>query len=388
MKKIKASLIVKSIQKVVGSGSHQLHEPLFFGKEVKYLKKTIKENFVSSAGKYVSKFEKKIKEYTRAKFTIAVVNGTQAIYISLKACGVKKNDEVLVPALTFVGTVNAISYLGAKPHFVDSEIANFGINCAKLEIYLDKIVTMKGKKSINKITGNVIKAIIPVHVFGHPCNIEKIIKIAKKYNLIVVEDAAEALGSFHKKKHLGTFGDTGCISFNGNKIITTGGGGAVITNKKKIANKIKHLTTTAKLKHKWEYIHDEIGYNYRMPNINAALGLAQIQNIKTFLKAKRILFKKYFKAFHNITGVTLYKEPKYASSNYWLQTLILDKRNINLKNKILKEAHKRSIHARPAWKLISELKPYKKTQKMNLSGSKEIYRKIINLPSSQSLVLK
>jgi aminotransferase in exopolysaccharide biosynthesis len=388
MKKISANLVVESIQKVIGKGPHQLHEPLFFGKEMNYLKNTIKQNLVSSTGEYVNKFEKKIKEYTKAKFAIAVVNGTQAIYISLKACGVKKDEEVLVPALTFVGTVNAISYLGAKPHFVDSQIKNFGIDCSKLENYLNKIAKFRGDKCINKLTGKVIKAIIPVHVFGHPCNIHSIIKIAKKFNLIVVEDAAEALGSFYKQKHLGTFGDTGCISFNGNKIITTGGGGMVITNKKILAKKIKHLTTTAKLKHKWEYIHDEVGYNFRMPNLNAALGLAQFEKIHIFLKAKRTLFKKYFNVFNKMKGISLYKESNNANSNYWLQTLILDKNNVNLKNKILKESHKKLIYTRPVWRLISELDPYKKNQKMNLSGAKEIYNKIINLPSSQSLILK
>jgi len=388
MKNISVNLIVESIQKVTGKGPHQLHEPLFSGKEMSYLKNTINQNFVSSAGEYVNKFEKKIKEYTKAKFAIAVVNGTQAIYISLKACGVKKNEEVLVPALTFVGTVNAVSYLGAEPHFIDSQIENFGINCLKLENYLNKITKFRGNECINKFTGNVIKAIMPVHVFGHPCNIHDIVKIAKKFNLIVIEDAAEALGSFYKKKHLGTFGDVGCLSFNGNKIITTGGGGMVITNKKILAKKIKHLTTTAKLKHKWEYIHDEIGYNFRMPNLNAALGLAQFENIHTFLKAKRTLFKKYYNVFNKIKGISLYKEPKNANSNYWLQTLILNKNHSSLKNKILKESHKQLIYIRPVWKLISELKPYKKNQKMNLSGAKEIYNRIINIPSSQSLILK
>ena len=365
-----------------------LHAPSFQGKEKEYLMETIDSTFVSTVGKYVNKFEEKVKKYTKAKFAVAVVNGTQAIYISLKVCGIKHDEEVLVPALTFVGTVNAISYLGAEPHFVDSEIKNFGINCSKLENYLDKIVKFKGKKSINKLTGKVIKAIIPVHVFGHSCNIEGIIKIAKKFNLIVIEDAAEALGSFYKQKHLGTFGHIGCISFNGNKIITTGGGGMVITNKKKLAKKIKHLTTTAKLKHRWDYIHDEVGYNFRMPNLNAALGIAQIEKIRTFVKAKRSLFKKYHNVFKKIKEVSLYKEGKNSKSNYWLQTLILKKNNINLRNKILKKSHEKSIYIRPSWKLISKLKPYKKKQKMNLSGAFEIYNRAINLPSSQSLVLK
>ena len=388
MKKILADFIVKSIQKVAGKGTHQVHEPLFFGKEKKYLNKAINENFVSSKGKYVDKFEKKIANYTKAKFAVAVVNGTQAIYISLKACGVKQNDEVLVPALTFVGTVNAISYLGAEPHFIDSKIKNFGVDYLKLQRYLKKITKFSNGRCINKHSGKIIRAIIPVHVFGHPCDITKIVKIAKKFNLVVVEDAAAALGSFYREKHIGTFGHTGCISFNGNKIITTGGGGMIVTNNKNLAKKIKHLTTTAKLKHKWDYVHDEIGYNFRMPNLNAALGLAQFEKIKIFIKAKRLLFKKYYNIFKKIKGVSIYKEEKNVKSNYYLQTLILNKNNVNLRNKILKKSYNKSIYIRPSWKLISELKPYKGKQKMNLSGAREIYNKVINLPSSQSLILK
>ena len=326
MKKKIVKVFTKKIQKVIGKGSHQLHEPLFTGKEKKYLQHTINQNFVSTAGQYVNEFEKKIKKFTKAKYAIAVVNGTQAIHIALQVCGIKKNDEVLIPALTFVATANAVSYLGARPHFVDSKMENFGIDCIKLEKYLNKITKIKNKKCINKLTGNIIKAIVPVHVFGHPCDIQGIIKIAKKFNLIVVEDAAGALGSFYNKKHLGTFGTIGCFSFNGNKIITTGGGGMVITNKSNFAKKIKHLTTTAKRKHKWEYIHDEIGYNFRMPNLNAALGLAQLEKIHTFIKAKKKLFKKYFNIFEEEKDVSVFKQPVNSNSNYWLQTLVLKKK--------------------------------------------------------------
>ena len=371
MKKKIVKIFIQKIQKVIGKGSHQLHEPLFAGKERKYLQHTINQNFVSTAGQYVNEFEEKIKKFTKAKYAIAVVNGTQAIHIALQVCGVKKNDEVLIPALTFVATANAVSYLGAKPHFVDSQMENFGIDCKKLEKYLNEITKIKKKKCINKLTGNIIKAIVPVHVFGHPCDIQGVIKVAKKFNLAVVEDAAGALGSFYNKKHLGTFGSIGCFSFNGNKIITTGGGGMVITNKSNFAKKIKHLTTTAKRKHKWEYIHDEIGYNFRMPNLNAALGLAQLEKIHIFIKAKKKLFKKYFNIFEKEKDISVFKQPDNSNSNYWLQTLVLKKKNIKLKNEILKELHKNSIRARPAWKLISELKPYKKYQKMNLSGSKK-----------------
>jgi perosamine synthetase len=388
MRALSAKNVVNAIRSVLGKGAHQLHEPLLKGKEIIFVSDTIKRNFVSTAGEYVNRFEKAVKKFSKSNHAIAVVNGTQAIFVSLKVLGVRKDDEVLVPALTFVGTVNAISYIGAHPHFIDSSWENFGVNCDKLEKYLSKNAQIIGNRCINKSTGNVIKAIVPVHIFGHPCDIEKVIKISKKFKLAVVEDAAEALGSFHKKKHLGTFGDIGCFSFNGNKIITTGGVGMIITNQAKLAKKIKHLTTTAKLKHKWEYIHDEVGYNFRMPSINAALGLAQLLKLRTFLKAKRKLFYKYMKVLKDINGISLFKEPKNAKSNYWLQTLILDKKNSKFKNKILKEFHKKKVFSRPTWQLISDLKPYRNNQKMDLSIARDIYKRSINIPSSQKLIIK
>jgi perosamine synthetase len=387
MKNYFPSIIIKSIEKVIGKGSHQLHEPLFIGNEINYLKKTIKKNFVSTTGEYVKKFERYLENITKAKFAIAVVNGTEALHITLKVCGVKNGDEILVPALTFVGTVNAIVHSGGEPHFIDSNIETLGIDFLKLNNYLNKIAIFSNGLTINKFTKKIIRGIVPVHIFGHPCKIDEINKVAKKFNLIVIEDAAEALGSFYKNKHLGTFGVAGCLSFNGNKIITTGGGGAVITNNRNIAKLIKHLTTTAKVNHQWEFIHDKVGYNLRMPNLNAALGLAQIENLSKFTKAKRILYKKYKKIFDNVEGVSLFKEITNAKSNYWLQTLILDKKNIKFKNKILKLAHKNSIFIRPAWKLISDLKPYKKKQKMDLSGAKDIFKRVINIPSGQDLIL-
>jgi len=375
-------VIVKSIRKVVGKGKHQLHEPLFCGNEIKYLKKTILTNSVSTIGNYVKEFEEKIKKITKSKFAIAVVNGTAALHISLKISGVKNNDEVLVPALTFVGTANAIVYCGGIPHFVDSEINTMGIDTQKLEKYLNEIVIFKKNLAINRFTKRVIRAIVPVHIFGHPCKIDEIMKIAKKFNLIVMEDAAEALGSYYKKKHLGTFGLAGCLSFNGNKIVTTGGGGAVITNNKVFAEKIRHFSTTAKLVHKWEYIHDQIGYNFRMPNLNAALGLAQLENLNFFIKNKRVLYKKYYGIFKNNNNISIFREVKNAKSNYWLQILILKKNNFKFKNQILDKAFKSGIYLRPAWRLISDLKPYKFNPKMNLNGSQDIYKRIINIPSN------
>tara|TARA_B100000579_G_scaffold121003_1_gene97390 strand:+ start:2725 stop:3894 length:1170 start_codon:yes stop_codon:yes gene_type:complete len=387
MHKISAKLIHSLIEKTVGKGSHYLHEPSFSVKEIRYINNTIKKNSVSSSGIYGDKFEKKIKRYTKAKHVIAVINGTQGLFISMQALGIKRNQEVLVPALTFVGTVNAISYTGAEPHFVDSKIEDLGIDCKKLEIYLKKISKIKKNKCINKKTGRVISGIIPVHIFGHSCDIENIIKIAKKFRLKIIEDAAEAVGSFYKKRHLGTFGDVGCLSFNGNKIITTGGGGAVITNKKNLAKKIRYLSSTAKVKHKWEYIHDDIGYNFKMPSLNAALGLGQLKRINIFLRAKRRLFHEYSKNFSKLAGANIFKEGKKMKSNYWLQALILDKKNKYLKNQLLNYCYKKKIYLRPVWKLISTLKPYKNKQKMDLSGARDITDRVINLPSSQSIII-
>jgi perosamine synthetase len=387
MKTILINQIVKSVEKVIGKGPRVLHQPMFGSKEKKYLNQTIEENFVSSKGMHTIKFERKIKKYTKSKFSIAVTSGTEAIYIALLAAGIKKNHEVLVPSLTFIGTVNAISYLGSEPHFIDSNIRDFGVDAPKLEKYLKEITRFKDGKTYNRKTNKIISAIVPVHVFGQPCAIDKILLVAKKFNLIVIEDAAEGLGSSFKNKHVGTFGKVGCLSFNGNKIITTGGGGAIITNNKKIANKIHHLVCTAKKKHKWEFDHDEIGYNLRMPSLNAALGLAQIEKINIFVKAKRKLFENYSKAFKKVNGAKIFKENNFTKSNYWLQTLILDKKKSNLKNKILKKFHEKKIMSRPAWKLISDLKPYKKKQKMPLQGAKEIYSRVINLPSSQKIIL-
>ena len=269
-----------------------------------------------------------------------------------------------------------------------TQIKDLGIDFKKLEIYLNKISKIKNNRCINKKTGKIISGIIPVHIFGHACDVESLARIAKKFRLKIIEDAAEAVGSFYKKKHLGTFGDVGCLSFNGNKIITTGGGGAVITNKKNIAKKINHLTNTAKIYHKWEYIHDDIGYNFRLPSLNAALGLAQIEKLNTFLNAKRKLFQKYSKNLGKLAGVSIFKEGKNMKSNYWLQTLILDKKNKYLKNQILNYCYKKKIYLRPVWKLISTLKPYKKNQKMDLAGARDIIDRAINLPSSQRIIIK
>jgi len=378
------SQIVDIIKKILGKGHHSLHEPYFCGNEWNYVKKTLDENYVSSIGSFVNKFEDQIKRFTKSKYAIPVVNGTEALHLSLVACGINSNDEVLVPTITFVGTANAVTYSGATPHFVDSELETLGIDPIKLETYLEKITIKKGKFYINKKTKKRIKAIIPVHIFGNICKIDKVLKIAKKYNLLVIEDAAEALGSFFKNKHAGTFGSIGCFSFNGNKILTTGGGGAIITNNKLLAKKIKHLSTTAKINHRWEYIHNEVGYNFRMPNLNAALGSAQIENLNKFLKSKRKLFLKYCNEFSKINDVRLIKNPQFSKSNNWLNTIFIKNSSIKKRNKVLSLAQKKGIFLRPVWKPLHTLKHLNKMPKMNLDAAKKIYESCINLPSSSS----
>ena len=376
------SNILKSIKKVVGRGMHHLHEPLFIGNEINYLKKTIKKNFVSSSGEYVKTFEEALQKITKAKFAIAVVNGTEALHISLKVLGIKNGDEVLVPALTFVGTVNAIVHSGAEPHFIDSNIETLGIDFLKLNNYLNKIAVISNGLTINKFTKKVIRAIVPVHIFGHPCKIDEIKKIAKKFNLVVIEDAAEALGSFYMNKHLGTFGKIGILSFNGNKTISTGAGGALILNSKILEKKARILINLCKKNHKWKYDYFSLGFNYKMPNINAALGCSQIKKLKSIMLHQRNLYKYYKSKLDNLGLGKVFKEPEKCKSNYWLQTFILKKSDKLLKDKILNKTNLIGVPTRTAWKLLDEINFLKQYPKMNLSSSKNIFNKIINLPSS------
>ena len=379
------NIIIKKIKSIIGKKkSYPLHEPFFIGNEKKYLLTALKKNYVSSigGGKFIDQFEKKIKNFTKAKYCILVINGTEALHLSLIALGVKNNDEVLLPSLTFSGTANAIVYCNAIPHFVDSELETLGIDPTKLDNYLEKISIIKNNECYNKNTNRRIRAIIAVHVFGNVCKIDEILKVANKYKLKLLEDSAESLGSFFHNKHTGIFGDIGCISFNGNKIITTGGGGAIITNDKLIAQNIRHLSSTAKIKHQWEYIHDKVGYNFRMPNLNAALGLAQIENLNKFLKFKRRLFSRYYNEFKKVRGIKFITEQKFSKSNYWLNTIFINNSTIKIRNKILRLGHKNKIFLRPAWKPLHTLKHFKKMPKMNLTQAMQIYKSCINLPSS------
>ena len=381
------SQIMEAIREVVGPGQVALHEPSFNGNEWLYLKECLDSNYVSSSGKFVDQFELSLAHYTGAKYAISVVNGTAALQIALKLAGVNSGEEVLLPALTFVATANAISYLGAIPHFVDSEERSLGIDVLKLREYLSANTEEQSGLCVNKSTNRVIRALVPMHTFGHPSDLEQLLSIARDFNLVLIEDAAESLGSFYKGQHTGTFGLLGSLSFNGNKTITTGGGGAILTNDETLARRAKHLTTTAKISHKWEFDHDEIGYNYRMPNINAALGCAQIEKLPEKIIAKRELFKRYKEEFKLISGASIFEESSNCQSNYWLQTLLLEDDSLRLRDSVLDASNNVGIMTRPAWKLISNLAPYGNSPAMSLEGANSLYRRAINLPSSPALSL-
>ena len=380
-----ASQVVDAIRSVVGSDSAVLHEPRFNGNEWNFLKDCLDTTFVSSVGKYVDRFESDLVAFTGAKHVVALVNGTSALHVALKLAGVKPGDEVLIPALTFVATANAVSYCGATPHFVDSEERTLGIDSQALREYLQSISDIHNGQCINKSTNRVIRAVVPVHIFGHPVDIEGVLGVARDFHLSMVEDATESLGSTYQGQHMGTFGLVNALSFNGNKTITTGGGGAITTNDPVLAKWAKHLTTTAKVPHRWEYKHDAIGYNYRMPNINAAIGCAQLEQLCGFLKSKRKLFELYKVAFSSVSGVKIVSEPADCKSNYWLQTLILDENIADQKDDILAETNNAGIMTRPAWLLLYRQVPFLGCPKMALPIAESLERRLINLPSSAHL---
>lgn len=374
--------IVQAIKSVIGDKKHSLHEPIFNGNEWIYLKDCLDSTYVSSVGNYVTNFEKNISDFVGSKYAVAVSSGTAALHLALHVAGISKNDEVLLPALTFVATANAITYCNAIPHFVDSDEETFGVDSNKLIEYLDENTKQRDGQCINLKTGRVIKALIPVHIFGHPCQIDELIELCAKYNLKLIEDAAEGIGSYYKGQHVGTFGISGVISFNGNKTITTGGGGVLITNDYETAKMAKHLSTTAKMPHEWEYEHDEIGFNYRMPNINAALGCSQLEQISKLLQFKRTLFNRYKTEFDKYTGFSIKEEPKNCKSNYWLQTLLLDNPDKSVLKKLLITTNQNNISTRPVWNLLNKLKPFQNNPCMELNNSEKLSKRIINIPSN------
>lgn len=377
--------IIRAIQNVIGTNSANLHEPVFIGNEWKYVKDCLDKGMVSSIGEYVEKFERKIETYTGSKNAVAFVNGTSALHTAMVVAGVKPGDEVIMSSLTFVATANAVSYVGAVPHFVDICQKDFGIDARSLRKYLAEIAIFKDGNCINQKTGRAIKALLPTHVFGHPCKIDSLSDIAAEFHLTLIEDAAESLGSFYAKKHTGTFGKVGIISFNGNKTITTGGGGIMLTECSKIAEHARHLSTTAKQPHRYKYFHNEIAYNYRMPNLNAALGCAQIENLPFFLQSKRKLLNLYAIAFGQIEGVKLFQEPKHCQSNYWLQTLILDEDLMVYHEDIIESCLDVGINVRPVWTPLHLLPIFSNSPASPMTITNNLAKRLINIPSSAGI---
>jgi aminotransferase in exopolysaccharide biosynthesis len=375
--------IVEYIRKLYNKpeGQIYLHEPFFGGNEKKYLAECIDTTYVSSVGKFVDSFEVEIAKYTGAAKAVACVNGTNALHIALKLVGVEQGHEVISQPLTFIATANAISYCNAKPVFLDVDMDTMGLSPKALLNFLETQTHFNSATSlqINNKTNRPITACVPMHTFGHPCRIDEIVEICNRFHIPVVEDAAESLGSFYKKQHTGTFGKVGVLSFNGNKILTTGGGGMLLFQDEELAKHAKHLTTQAKVPHAWEFAHDEIGYNYRMPNINAALGLAQLEQLDSFLTSKREIANHY-KQFFNGSNTEFFNEPQNAVANYWLNCIFL--KNIEERDAFLTYSNKNGVMTRPAWQLMNRLPIFKDCQRGDLPNSEKLSDCIINIPSS------
>lgn len=361
-----------------------LHAPIFAGNEKKYLNECIDSTFVSSVGKFVDRFEEMVAEYIGVKKAIVTVNGTNALHLALLNVGVLPNTEVITQALTFVATANAIAYANASPIFVDVDRDTMGMSPDSLRLWLKQNVSINNaNQPINNTSKKVITAVVPMHTFGHACRIEEIVDICNEYHIPIVEDAAESLGCFYEGKHTGNFGKIGILSFNGNKTITTGGGGMLLTNDEDLGKHLKHITTQAKVAHPWEYAHDHIGYNYRMPNINAALGVAQMEKLDDILKSKRQIAEAYIGFFED-KNIHFCVEPKDSKSNYWLNAVILEDRE--QRDEFLKETNESGIMTRPIWKLMNKLEMFSTCQTSDLSNSEWLEDRVVNIPSSARLI--
>lgn len=379
--------VVAALRSVLPPGNSfvPLHEPSFRGNEWTYVKECLDTGWVSSVGKFVDRFEEELAAYTGVKKAIAVVNGTAALHICLLLAGVRAGDEVLIPALTFIATANAVSYCNAFPHFIDCEESTLGVNPHKLSSYLEAIAELRDDGCYNRQTGRRIKAAVPMHTFGHPVDLDPLFDVCQKFRLELLEDAAESLGSFYKGRHTGQWGRLSALSFNGNKTITTGGGGAILTDDEELGRFAKHVTTTAKTPHRWEFQHDMVGYNYRMPNINAALGCAQLEQLPDFLIMKRNLASRYGEIFASIPGVRFFSEPDNCQSNYWLNALVLEKACAGQRDALLAATNDVGIMTRPAWTLMHKLPMFANCPRMDLAVAESLEQRLINIPSSVNL---
>lgn len=384
---ITPQLFVDTLRRVLPThpGGIALHQPEFAGNERAYVTDCLDTGWVSSVGAYVDRFERMLEEICGVSHAVAVVNGTAALHVALLLAGVRNGDEVLVPALTFVATANAVRQAGAVPHFVDSDPTRLGLAPDALADWLTRIVETTDNGPRNRQTGRRIAALVPMHAFGHPVDMDALLRVAARFDLPVVEDAAESLGSQYHQRPCGSFGRLAAISFNGNKIVTTGGGGAILTNDAALAVRAKHLTTTAKLPHRWEFVHDEPAFNYRLPNLNAALGCAQLEQLDHMLTRKRHLAQLYQAAFAEVEGVAVIAEPADSSSNYWLNTLVLDQTAEPLRDALLEAAHAAGIQVRPAWRPLHLLAMHADCPRAPLPVAEALGRRLLNLPSSAEL---
>lgn len=379
--------VLAAVGSVVGphSSTVPLHEPEFAGNEWRYVKECIDTGWVSSVGSYVNRFERDLMSLTGATHAIATSNGTAALHICLLLAGVEPGDEVLMPALTFIATANAASYAGAMPHFVDSETTSLGIDPVKLDSYLKDHAELRGQQCVNRRTGQVIRALVAMHVFGHPCQLDELADLARRWKLVLIEDAAESLGSYYRGQHTGNVGRLSALSFNGNKVVTTGGGGAILTNDGALGKRAKHLTTTARTPHRWSFLHDEIGYNYRLPNLNAALGCAQLERLSDMVSRKRKLAARYDEAFSGIEGVRFLREPEGTQSNYWLNAIVLQGDQLANRDAILAALNDAGYMSRPVWTLMHRLPMYQACPRMDLSTAERLEAAVVNVPSSPRL---
>lgn len=380
------SNVLKFIRELYSTpaGFIPLHAPVFSGNEKAYLNECIDTTFVSSVGKFVDMFELEMAKFTGSARAVSCVNGTNALHLALKLVGVEQETEVLTQPLTFIATANAISYCGAKPVFIDVDFDTLGLSPVSLRKWLEEntLQPSNSQSPINKKTGKRITACVPMHTFGHPCRIDEIVDICNTYNIPVVEDAAESLGSYYKGKHTGNFGKVGVLSFNGNKVLTTGGGGMLLFNDEQLATKAKHLTTQAKVPHPWEFNHDAVGYNYRMPNINAALGLAQLEQLPKFLESKRNIaesYKLFFSKFKSL-NINFVVEPINSKSNYWLNSVLLGSKGE--RDEFLRYSNENGVMTRPVWTLMNKLPMFSDAQCGDLKNAEHIEDRLVNLPSS------
>jgi perosamine synthetase len=365
-----------------GQETIPLHAPVFAGREKAYLAECVDSTYVSSVGSFVDAFEESVARFVGSSFAVAVVNGTQALHVALQLAGVKAGCEVITQALTFVATANAISYAGAEPVFIDVDRETLGMSPQALQGFLEKHARIENNRLLNRHSGRPLAACLPMHTLGHPCRIDALAEICQEWQLPLVEDAAESLGSYCRGRHTGTFGRLGIFSFNGNKIVTTGGGGMIVTDDEALACRAKHLTTTAKLPHRWEFVHDEVGYNFRLPNLNAALGVAQMETLPLFLRSKRNLAERYSQFFEQAPG-DFVREPVNGVSNFWLNAVLLESEQ--QRNQFLEATNELGVMTRCLWRPMHLLDIYRHCQRDDLTVTEELYRRLVNLPSSVRL---